>query len=63
MYPDLGSMEQALKAEGVQYLREINELTDREARPWMAHPTFTGDIALAGGGPDFPRSYAVSAMQ
>ncbi len=63
MYPDLASVEQELKSQGIGYLQEINELTDEEAQPWTAHPAFAEGIGLAGAGPDFPKKYALSAVQ
>jgi len=60
MFPDLGSMDQALKADAVSYMHDINRLTDALARPWQDHPAFVADTSLHGAGPHFPRNYGAT---
>lgn len=58
-FPDLDSMRVELRDDAVPYVDEINRLTDAEARPWTAHPSF-GDEgpSLAGAGAGFRARYA-----
>ncbi|MBE0531812.1 MAG: tagatose 1,6-diphosphate aldolase [Rhodospirillales bacterium] len=60
MYPDLGSMDQALKADAISYMCDINRLTDDLATPWRNHPAFVAETSLYGAGPHFPKNYGVA---
>lgn len=60
MFPDLGSMDQALKADAVSYMHDINRLTDAMASPWHHHPAFVAETSLHGAGPQFPRNYGAA---
>lgn len=62
MFPDLGSMDQALKADAIAYMRDINRLTDDLATPWQSHPAFVAEASLCGAGPHFPRNYGIVAQ-
>ncbi len=53
-FPDFAVMADILKRESIPYLDEINELTDRAARPW----TLGGDVSFAHAGMKFPQMYA-----
>ncbi|MCL4187053.1 MAG: tagatose 1,6-diphosphate aldolase [Rhodobacteraceae bacterium] len=44
-FPDWPAMRAALEGEACAYMRELNALTDAEARPWHAHPCWGGDGA------------------
>jgi len=57
-YPDLAGMEAQLAEEGLRYMKQINDMTDKLARPWSAAPAFDGKPALAAAGLAFPAEYA-----
>ena len=42
-FPDWDAIRRGLETESVAYMRDINALTDAEARPWRAHPRFGAD--------------------
>ncbi len=44
--------------EGLRYMKQINDMTDKLARPWSAAPAFDGKPALAAAGLAFPAEYA-----
>lgn len=57
-YPDWQKMEQSLRKASVNYMKQINDLTDKNARPWHEHPCFDGHgLAFATPGPGFRHSY------
>jgi len=56
-FPDMAALERALVSVSVPYVRELNELTDRLATPWMRHAAFGGAVNMAGEGPEFARGY------
>jgi tagatose 1,6-diphosphate aldolase len=56
-FPDLDAMTDALRSTSVPYMRELNRLTDRLARPWFKHTCYGDGPSLAGAGPGFRRSY------
>ena len=39
-FPDWRAMRAGLEGEAVQYMRDLNALTDAEAQPWHGHPLF-----------------------
>jgi tagatose 1,6-diphosphate aldolase len=39
-FPDWDAIRQGLRGEAVEYMRSLNELTDRSAQPWQAHRGF-----------------------
>lgn len=41
-YPDWDAIRSGLRAEAVDYMSEINAMTDAQARPWHAHPGYSG---------------------
>lgn len=45
-FPDFAAMRRGLETEAADYMKSLNELTDREAAPWTEHRCF---------GPDGPR--------
>lgn len=55
-WPDAAAMDRQLQTEGAAYMREINDLTDATATPWMQARCFSGVPALAGQD-NFPRFY------
>ena len=61
-FPDLAAMEQALGTDSVRYAQTINTLTDRLATPWHAHPTWRGEVMMAGDGPAFAGEYPEGSM-
>ena len=54
-YPDWPAIRSGLAGEGVAYMRDINQLTDAQAKPW---PTNWGGVGLAGGDADFRHTYS-----
>ncbi len=62
LFPDLSSMDQALQADAVDYMAEINRLTDQSALPWQDHPAFARQPVLEGAGPAFPKNYAAGHL-
>jgi hypothetical protein len=56
----MSAMQHALADASVPYVDEINQLTDRLARPWHMHPAFSGGTRMAGAGPEFARGYAAA---
>lgn len=54
-FPDMEAFEGELHREAVPYMQELNELTDKMARPWTE--CFSDRVWLADGGPDFPMRY------
>lgn len=57
-YPDLDAMQRRLADEGLGYMAQINQMTDRMAKPWFEAPAFGGAPALADAGLGFPAAYA-----
>jgi tagatose 1,6-diphosphate aldolase len=39
-FPDWDGIRAELQSEAVPYMRELNRLTDRAARPWVSHPCY-----------------------
>ena len=44
-FPDWNTIRRELRGEALDYMRSINELTDRAAQPWATHPSFGADGA------------------
>ena len=42
-FPDWDRIRQGLETESVDYMNDLNALTDAEALPWHQHPVFGGD--------------------
>lgn len=57
-YPDLEAMDAVLVGTATEYMSQINDLTDRLARPWTAAPAISGAVELEYGGQSFPSEYA-----
>jgi tagatose 1,6-diphosphate aldolase len=45
-FPDWEAIRKGLRAKGVPYMRELNDLTDRAATPWFEHPCFGGNVTV-----------------
>jgi tagatose 1,6-diphosphate aldolase len=45
-FPDWEAIRKGLRAKGVPYMRELNDLTDRAATPWFEHPCFRGNVTV-----------------
>ena len=57
-FPDTESMVSGLRQTAVPYMRQLNSLTDRLARPWFEHPTYGSAGPVAPDvGEEFRRSY------
>ncbi len=58
-FPDTDKIRDALRSEAVDYMRDLNALTDQHAVPWREHPVYGGDgAALAHPDGDFRRHYS-----
>lgn len=60
-YPQLAGMETQLADEGLRYMKQINDMTDRLARPWTDAPAFAGTPSLQAAGLGFPAEYEAFA--
>jgi tagatose 1,6-diphosphate aldolase len=56
-FPDLDAMEDELGDNGLDYLRELQELALEHATPWQKHPLLADGVRVAGVGLDFPERY------
>ena len=58
-YPDMDAIGDALKAEAVPYMKELNKMTDDHATPWVEHRLFksTG-VGVNPANETFRRQYA-----
>ena len=56
-FPDLEAMRGALLADGLNYLRDLNTLTDATAIAWTAHPVFDKGVCMAGADHEFALRY------
>lgn len=57
-FPDMSAMRHSLLTEAVPYMKRINDLTDRSARPWWDHPAYgEGGPQPPPAGDDFRRAY------
>jgi tagatose 1,6-diphosphate aldolase len=56
-FPDLGAMRAELAGNASAYMRRINALTDRLAKPWTQHASWGGVVNMNGDGPDFISHY------
>jgi tagatose 1,6-diphosphate aldolase len=57
-FPDEAAVERKLTGESASYMQEINDLTDRRARPWTQAPAMAQGIKVAAAGHGFPQDYA-----
>lgn len=58
-YPDLEAMKAELSADGTEYMRELNSLTDQRAQSWQNHSCYGPDGAdFADRGPGFRHAYS-----
>jgi tagatose 1,6-diphosphate aldolase len=58
-FPDISLMEQNLRNDSVNYMKKLNDLTNKYAKPWHHHKIFKGNITLKYKGYDFPQKYDV----
>lgn len=57
-FPDWSAIRAGLLNDGVQYMRDLNDLTDAKARPWTAHPCYgKAGPAVAPANETFRRVY------
>ena len=57
-FPDWDAMRTELGRDGASYVDALNQLTDRQARPWTERPEFGSDgVGLAHAGAAFRASY------
>lgn len=58
-YPEWNEIEIGLEGDSVDYMRQINALTDGHALPWQSHPVFgPGGARFEPASSGFPASYA-----
>jgi tagatose 1,6-diphosphate aldolase len=58
-FPDWDGIRDGLRGEAVQYMRELNALTDAAARPWQTHPCYgSGGARVAPADSSFRHVYA-----
>jgi tagatose 1,6-diphosphate aldolase len=57
-YPDVAAMERGLDGDASRYMREINELTEKMARPWQDTFSARQSVTVASAGQSFPTAYA-----
>jgi tagatose 1,6-diphosphate aldolase len=55
-YPDVDAMRARLRSVSVPYLRSLRALVER-GRPWMAHPSIGGTVAVDGASPTWYETY------
>jgi tagatose 1,6-diphosphate aldolase len=56
-FPDFDAMERALESESRRNLEALNDLTDRHATAWQAHPAFGGAVEAGIVAGRFPEGY------
>jgi tagatose 1,6-diphosphate aldolase len=58
-FPDWDGIRDALRGEAVPYMRELNAMTDRSARPWHSHPCYgAGGARVEPADASFRHEYA-----
>ena len=58
-FPDWGAIRRELQTEAVDYMRDLNALTNKEATPWMEHPLFkNGGADISPADASFRQHYA-----
>ena len=58
-FPDWDAIRRELQTDAVDYMRDLNALTDREATPWMEHPLFkNGGADVSPADASFRQHYA-----
>ena len=45
-FPDSEAIRSGLRGQSLPYMRELNALTDRAARPWFEHPAYGGKVGV-----------------
>ncbi|SDB59027.1 tagatose 1,6-diphosphate aldolase [Bauldia litoralis] len=56
-FPDIAAMKADLATQSVNYMGDINRLTDAKARPWVEAKIFGGHATLDNAGHSFPADY------
>ena len=56
-FPDMAALAHELATVSTPYVQRLNELTDRVASAWTAHPAWSGEVVVAGDGPEFVAFY------
>jgi len=56
-FPDIAQMQKSLAHDGVNYMREINNLTTQHANPWSTHPLYASNLQMQYSTQEFPRLY------
>jgi len=57
-FPDWAAIEQGLRGEAVDYMQEINRLTDGAATPWQEHPLHRAQKTVEPADAGFRAAYA-----
>ena len=57
-FPDWDAIHHGLAGASTSYMQDLNDLTDRDARPWTQHPAYGDEgAAITPSNGDFRRSY------
>ena len=56
-FPDWTAIKAGLRGEATDYMRRINDLTDRKAHPWQTHPRFRGKDLISPRDGNFRAGY------
>ena len=58
-FPDWDAIRRELQTEAIDYMRDLNALTNKEATPWMEHPLFkNGGVDVSPADASFRQHYA-----
>lgn len=58
-FPDWDAIRTDLRSTGIAYMRDLNSLTEANARPWFLHPCFAeGGANVNPVGPEFRNQYS-----
>lgn len=59
-FPNFTLFNNSLSGISVQFVKKINDLTDKLALPWTQHPAFNGAVKMQGVDSDFQNTFAKS---
>lgn len=57
-FPDRDAMRAGLAGDALDYMRDLNALTDAEATPWHEHPRYAAGIGVTPADAGFRRQYS-----
>ena len=56
-FPDISQMQNALANDGINYMREINTLSDQNANPWTSHTIHSSGVQMQHSTKEFAQLY------